>query len=99
MSSTAFIFQGDECFIEDDGLGILNVIKVNNGLHEIVTNVGTVLYDRGLLVLDNVAFTSVFNGFLRISVLPEDLDISAQKRTILRTLDEDILVTVEQVRL
>ena len=99
VSSTAFIFQGDECFIEDDGLGILNIIKVNNGLHEIITNVGTVLYDRGLLILDNVAFTSVFNGFLRISVLPEDLDIAAQKRTILRTLDEDILVTVEQVRL
>ena len=101
--SSPFQFQGDECFLEDNGDGDLNIVKnVLNSQdpeHEIVTKVGTVDYAAGLIIIENFAVSQVYGGNLKISVTPKDSDVEAQKRSILRVLDEDINVTVQQVRI
>lgn len=103
VESSPFQFQGDECFLEDNGDGDLNIVKnVLNSQdpeHEIVTKVGTVDYAAGLIIIENFAVSQVYGGNLKISVTPKDSDVEAQKRSILRVLDEDINVTVQQVRI
>ena len=103
VESTAFQFQGDECFLEDNGTGDLNIVKNilsgDDREHEIITKVGTVDYAAGLIIIENFAVSQVFGGNLKISVTPKDSDVEAQKRSILRVLDEDINVTVQQVRI
>jgi len=102
--SSAFQFQGDESFIEDDGEGNLWVVRNvtdNDDIieHEQVAKIGSVDYTQGLIIIENFASSQVYGGNLKISVIPKDSDIEAQKRSILRVLDEDIVVNVQQVRI
>lgn len=98
VKSSPFVFQGEDCFIEDDGVGNLNIVREVNNRHDTLTNVGTVNYETGAIVIEELLFESVYNGSLTISVRPRDNDITSQQRSILRVLDSDINVSVEQVR-
>ena len=98
--SEDFKFQGETVFIEDDGQGNLQIVaSAPNGLtHRQLTIIGTVDYETGRLTLENFVPQDQRN-VLKFTVTPREKDVTARKRSILRVLDSDVKVTVEQVRL
>lgn len=101
ITSSPFIIEGEECFIEDDGKGLLAIVKAENGeevSHNILKYVGKVDYQTGLLEIENFAASFIYGNQLKISVKPASNDITSQKRSILRVLDEDIIINVQQIR-
>jgi len=99
ISSSKFIFSGHECFIEDDGGGILNIGTTSFGTHVALRNIGTVNYETGVLVINQFAPTELVDKSFNIFAKTFDLDVKSERRTILKIRPEDITVTVEQVRL
>ena len=103
VKSTSFEFEGVECFLEDDGVGNINIVKYDisqfdSRQHVYVATVGSVNYNTGVVIITDFAVSQIYGGYLKISVVPKDKDIAGQKRSILRVLDSDIRIGVTQVR-
>lgn len=104
VTSSPFEFQGEECFFEDDGAGNIQIVKydfrsdVSARQHVVLATIGTVNYDSGVIILENFAATRVYGNELKVSVEARDKDITSQRKSILRVLDEDINIGVIQVR-
>lgn len=103
VKSTSFEFEGVECFLEDDGVGNVNIVKYDisqfdSRQHVYVATVGSVNYNTGVVIITDFAVSQIYGGYLKISVVPKDKDIAGQKRSILRVLDSDIRIGVTQVR-
>lgn len=86
-----FIYQGVDSFMGDNGFGVLNIIKSNGEIIE----VGSVSYETGVVRIDDFEVSTKAN--LKVIATPSEADISANKNTILRVLDDDIKITIEQV--
>lgn len=94
VQSSSFQFGGLNCIIEDDGKGVLNIVEENNTDDaSIVAKIGTVDYGTGTLNLDNFA-TQDQKTQLKFTVIPSEKDVTSQRRSILRILDEDLTVTI-----
>jgi hypothetical protein len=98
VSSTRFIFEGIECFFEDDGEGTLRIMTQENNQYVFIRNIGTVDYNTGVLLIEDFAPQSLSNNRIDIFARAFDSDITSQRRTILRIRPEDITVDIEQVR-
>ena len=94
--SDSFEFGGQTCYIVDDGEGVLNIVKGEGTTHTVIAKIGTVDYNNGVLSLDNFA-TSDQKSQIKFTVVPREKDVPSIKRAILRVLDEDITVQIEQV--
>ena len=99
ISSTPFIFNGVECFIEDDGDGAVSIAAQEGTNHVKIRDLGTVNYETGLVQLVNFAPQQLLNNRIDIFARTFDLDIKSERRTILSIRPEDITVNVEQVRI
>ena len=97
VTSSSFVFDGTTCFIEDNGLGILNIVRDDGETHTVLAEVGRVAYNTGVVELDNFYVNQDYNQ-LKITVTPREKDIVAAKRSILRVLEDDINVAITQVR-
>jgi len=97
VKSSAFVFDGATCFIEDNGLGILNIVRDDGETHTVLAEVGRVAYNTGVVELDNFYVNQDYNQ-LKITVTPREKDVIAAKRSILRVLEDDINVSITQVR-
>jgi len=86
-----FIYQGVDSFMGDNSFGVLNIIKSNGEIIE----VGSVSYETGVVRIDDFEVSTKAN--LKVIATPSEADISANKNTILRVLDDDIKITIEQV--
>lgn len=98
ISSSPFIFEGNECFFEDDGDGIVRIMAQDGENHTFIQNIGSVNYATGFLQIENFAPQSLVNNRIDIYARTTDIDIKSERRTILRVRPEDITVTIEQVR-
>ena len=99
VESESFAFDGETCFIHDDGANNLNIVKINSDDEwEILTQIGLVNYKMGRITLNNFTTGNLKTSF-KITVTPKEKDIFSQKKSIIRTLDQDIKVSIEQVRL
>lgn len=95
ISSTPFVFQGNLCTIEDDGLGKLRFVQVSGSNHLVVrNNVGTVDYTNGVVELVNFIPSSYIGQEIKIYALPLFKDITASKNQILKIEDVDVSVNV-----
>lgn len=96
-----FQFNGLTAHISDDGKGKLVVVcepDQDEGDAIVLAEVGSIDYNSGVLILDDFA-TGDQKTQLKFTVVPKERDIPSIKTSILRVLDEDIVVQVEQVRL
>ena len=93
-----FLYQGEDCFIEDDGRGILNIIRSAVDSHTILTDVGEVNYETGVIKINNF-IPQDQKTQLKVTVTPRSKDVTAKQRSILRVLDSDIRASIEQVRI
>jgi len=98
VRTDTFLYQGEQCSIEDNGLGDLIIIKSTTGRHTQLTSIGSVNYETGVLRINNF-LPQDQKPQLKVTVTPREKDITAKNRSILRVLDADINVRIEQVRI
>lgn len=98
IRSSVFILNEIECYLEDDGRGIIHIMSHSAGRLIELRDVGTVDYSRGIVRLDNFVIQRLINNRIELYARTTERDITSQRRTILSIRDEDINVRVEQVR-
>lgn len=99
ITSSPFKYQGLDCVLEDDGEGTLRIMKIGDGNHTYLRDIGTVDYDRGCIQLQSFSPQSHDGNYISIKARPLDKDVASARNTILSIDDTDITVTVEQLRL
>jgi len=83
VSSTSFTFQNQNCFLDDDGNGILRIYYLDsqNNKTYLNTSAGTVNYSSGLVTIKSVIITS--SSTIEVSVKPAVNDISPTRNMLL----------------
>lgn len=100
ISSTPFVFQGNLCTVEDDGLGSLRFVQVSGSNHLVIrNNVGTVDYTNGVVELVNFLPSSYVGNEIKLYALPLQKDISASRNQILRIEDIDVSINIVSERI
>jgi hypothetical protein len=98
VRSSTVTFNGDKCEIEDNGAGLLRLVKITDNEHTIIRNVGTVNYDTGKIQLTNFLIDSFDGSFFKLYVTPAEKDISITKNEILFVESDEINLDIEAIR-
>lgn len=97
ISSSKFIFNGAICELEDDGNGIIRIVKVDNDVHEYIKNTGLVDYNTGQMQLINFTVDSYQGSALKIYARTLNKDINSIKNDILRIEADEIGVEMQEI--
>ena len=83
VSSTSFTYEGQTCFLDDNGNSILRIyyLDVNNAKVYINSSAGTVNYSSGLVTISSVIISS--SSTIEVSCKPAINDISPTRNMIL----------------
>lgn len=99
VSSSSFTYNGlANCRLEDNGDGIMRIVNTQGTQHRTILNVGTVDYDTGVVRISNFNITNYVGTSLKIYAKPRTLDITSSQNVILNILENDVDVTIEQIR-
>jgi hypothetical protein len=99
VRSSNFTYNGiPNCRLEDDGNGVMRIINPVGTSHQTVIDIGTVNYETGLIQINNFNITNYSGTSLKIYVTPRTKDITSTQNVILNILENDIDVTIEQIR-
>ena len=98
--SNAFISGGKTTYLMDDGLGGIRMVTLNDqGQYARLRNVGTIDYATGKIQIFSLNITRMLSSnVLKIYARTVLKDITSSKNVILTINEEDINVTVEQIR-
>lgn len=96
VQSSRFTFNNQRATLQDDGNGTINIVSVMS--QQIITNIGTVDYDTGLIQITNFRVTSFEGNGIKINVVPRNKDIQTINNVILNIIEEDINLTIVPVR-
>jgi hypothetical protein len=95
LSSTKFTFNGFDAFLDDDGLGNINIFRFNADKQKvnIVNAIGSINYDTGLVEIEGFN-PSAYDGIeIKVSVQPVSLDITPVREQILIMRGSDATIT------
>ncbi len=99
VSSSTFTYNGlPNCRLEDNGDGIMRIINTSGTQHRTILDIGTVDYDTGIVRINNFNITNYTGTSLKIYAKPRTLDITSSQNVILNILENDVDVTIEQIR-
>ena len=98
VQSSNFYYKSELCTIDDDGEGILRIMKISGGYHERIADIGTVDYENGILKVQDIVIDSHIGSSLRFYCRPEDPDLAAQLNNIITIEDNEISVALEEIR-
>lgn len=102
INSNLFYWQGKIVYFSDslDGKLIL-VENVGNNRIIVNDNIGTVDYKTGIVNISNINIQKVikYNNYIDIIAEPENQNIESKKNSILRILNDDIVVTSKIINL
>jgi hypothetical protein len=99
VSSSTFTYNGlPNCRLEDNGDGIMRIINTSGTQHRTILDIGTVDYDTGIVRINNFNITNFTGTSLKIYAKPRNLDITSSQNVILNILENDVDVTIEQIR-
>ena len=96
IQSSKFIYNNQRATLRDNGAGSLDIISVRNG--QIITSIGTVNYETGLLQLSNFNVSQYDGAGIKIYAIPRNKDIQTINNVILNIIEEDIDLTIVPVR-
>jgi hypothetical protein len=100
VTTSPFTFLGYRSIIVDDTLGTLYVAKFVGDLVEVVKSVGTVDYETGTIIVNNLTVQATDeNNRLEFYVRSRDKDFSSSQNKILRIGDDQINVDVIPVKI
>lgn len=100
VKSSAFVYKGQECTIEDDGSGKLYIFRnISNTKVIINDNIGSVDYSTGVLILENFApedVTGQIDGeeYIDFTMVPLSYDLSVSNNKILRISTDNVVLTI-----
>jgi hypothetical protein len=63
----------------------------------VITNIGTVDYDTGLVQLSNFNITTFEGAGIKIKAEPRNRDISVINNNIINIVEDDIVLTIQGV--
>lgn len=99
ISSSSFTYNGlANCRLEDNGDGIMRIVNSQGTQHRTIIDIGTVDYDTGIVRISNFNITNYTGTSLKIYAKPRNLDITSSQNVILNILENDVDVTIEQIR-
>lgn len=99
VSSSNFVYNGYDAFIQDDGVGNLFVYTISSdNSYTSLGKVGTVNYDTGEINITNLVVDSYDGDYIRIYGKPENADITTLTNKILLIDNGDISITVVGTR-
>jgi hypothetical protein len=95
LSSTQFVFETFNCFLDDDGLGTVRVYRFDDTNAKILqkSNIGTINYTTGKVVLSNFKISSIVGAQIEINATPDSLDVTPVREQILIMQSSDASVT------
>jgi hypothetical protein len=96
--STTFISDGLTCQIEDDGEGVVRVVKIQGDTHVEVKKVGTINYDTGTVSISGLNVSSYTGRGLKFFGRTLTQNYTSTLKYILTINPEDINVTMIPVR-
>jgi hypothetical protein len=91
ITSSRFTFNGERATLQDDGLGVINIVSTTGN---IITNIGTVDYDSGLVQLANFNISAYEGIGIKVKAEPRNKDISVVNNVIINIVEDDIALTV-----
>jgi hypothetical protein len=98
--SSPFTYFGNRAIIVDDSVGGLFVAKYTGNGIEIVKQIGTVDYTKGILTVNSVEVEATEHSIgLEFYVRSKDKDFASTKNKILKIREDQIEVTVTPVKL
>jgi len=98
ISSSEFTYQGELVSIEDNGDGILRLVKKVGKNHSYIRDIGTVDYENGLVQIYDFNITSYEGTEIRIYGLPNSNDISVTGNNIFSLGLDELSINVKTVR-
>jgi len=95
VTSTPFIYSGRTSYLQDNGQGRLDVVRIEDGSVSFVQrNVGTVNYKTGDVVIRSITIQDYIGSGINIYAKLKSKNIIAPQDRILRIRDEDININV-----
>lgn len=94
ITSSRFTYKGERATLQDDGLGTVNIVSVGGN---VITNIGTVNYDTGLVQLSNFNITAYEGAGIKVKAEPRNRDISVINNNIINIVEDDIVLTIQGV--
>ena len=99
VSSSTFTYNGlSNCRLEDDGDGVMRIVNTAGTNNRTILDIGTVDYDTGIIRINNFNITNYTGTSLKIYAKPRTLDITSTQNVILNILENDVDVSIEQIR-
>ena len=98
LTSTVFTIDGEQVYLQDDGVGIIFAVKSNvatTSIHK--RNIGTIDYATGKVSLSSIIFDGYEGDTIRLSVKTANDDVISQRDRILQIRQKDINVVVDSV--
>lgn len=98
--STPVTYNNQRAYLEDDGKGTVNYVTIDesSGLHQVLGRAGRVDYMNGVLFLDNLNISDYEGNQIKIYGRAAEKDIVSTKDIILNIVDNDVSLTVTEVR-
>lgn len=96
--STSFIYEGQKCQLEDDGLGNMRIVRVTSTSHIEVIRVGTVDYSLGNIIINNLNISSYTGRGIKLYARPKSLDFQSTQKYILTIDTDSINITATPAR-
>lgn len=95
IRSTVFDFNGTCSFLQDDGIGNIQVISDDiQNIQVLNPSIGTVDYNNGVVRLSNFSVDGFSGSAIKIKANTENVNVSAPKSRILVVRDSDITVNL-----
>lgn len=94
ITSTRFTFNGEPAVLQDDGSGVVNIVSARGN---VITNIGTVDYDTGLVQLSSFNISAYDGAGIKVKAEPRNKDISVINNVIINIVEDDIALTVQGV--
>lgn len=90
--------SGDVFFLDDDGVGVIRIIRYQGGNKVVMkNNVGTVNYETGSITVENIFPSSLIENTLNIEATPYENDILGKREDIILLNPENFTVTAEDL--
>lgn len=90
--------SGDVFFLDDDGLGVVRIVKYESGNKIVIkNNAGTINYTTGSIIIESILPSSLLETTLNIEAKPYENDVLAKRQDIILLNPENFTVTAEDL--
>jgi hypothetical protein len=96
ISSTQFTYDGFLCYLDDDGLGNVNIYRFDSSKNKInvIAAAGSVDYDNGIVKIENFSPSAYAGIEIKVNAQPSKLDVIPVREQILIMNSSDAIITV-----